>query len=393
MDDIVCSFCGKKFIEDNNTALLRSSLNPDCYICEHCLEMSASILRTRNVLIKEKENEFNVPTPKEIKTFLDDYIIEQNPTKKTISVAVYNHYKRLQLNNEDEDIQKSNILLIGDTGTGKTLFAQTISKLLNIPFAISDATALTEAGYVGEDVENILLKLIQNADNDVEKAEKGIIFLDEVDKLANRSAGASITRDVSGTGVQQALLKIIEGSDVNVPMHGGRKHPNQQYIKINTKNILFILGGAFDGLDKIIEQRINGKSSIGFNNTKIDKNISKKVLSEDLIKYGMIPELLGRVPIVSQLHPLNENMMLDILSKPKNCLINQYKKLLELDNIKLRFTNDVLKDIAHLAMEKKLGARGLRTIMEDIMEDIMYNAPNSNRKTITINQKYIKSLN
>lgn len=395
---IVCNFCGKEKNDDYNI-YIQGSLTPPTFICEDCVKKAFNFIELSNQTlaalneVSEKQPQtdvFKLPKPIQIKKFLDDYVIGQDKAKKTLSVAVYNHYKRLMLNDQDEEIQKSNILLIGNTGTGKTLLAQTISKMLDVPFAIADSTALTEAGYVGEDVENILLKLIQNAGNNIQKAERGIIFIDEIDKLADKSAGTSITRDVSGVGVQQALLKIIEGNDVNVPMQGGRKHPNQQYLKINTNNILFILGGAFDGLDKIVQKRINTKTNIGFtNNDMASVNKTSKILTEDLVHYGMIPELLGRVPIIANLNALDEEAMVNILSKPKNSLVSQYQKLLAMDNVELKFTHEGLKEIARIAMRRKLGARGLRSIMEDIMEDIMYEVPNKGADKITINKQYI----
>lgn len=395
-NEIRCEFCGKP--KNKVDKLVKSPID-NTYICDECIINAYDLLmedyyNDDNGTVDEM-NETPLPKPKEIKNFLDKYIIGQDRAKKAISVATYNHYKRIisSIYNNDEDIQKSNILLLGPTGSGKTLIAQTIAKMLDLPFAIADATSLTEAGYVGDDVESILLKLINNAGGDISLAERGIIFIDEIDKLAKKNFNVSITKDVSGEGVQQALLKIIEGTEATVPPQGGRKHPYQECLKINTKNILFICGGAFDGIEKIIKQRL-GKKSIGFNKESIimqDEEYLKYLESEDIIKYGLIPELVGRLPIVSTLNKLDEDAMVDILSKPKNSLISQYEKLFNIDDINLKFTDDALRCIAKIAMQKDLGARGLRSILEEIMEDIMFESPsNDNIKEIIIDEKFVK---
>ena len=385
--NVKCSFCGK--MQDE---VERIVAGPGVYICNECIDVCSNIVE--NDIYEDEDDEKytinneTVPTPKEIKDVLDEYVIGQEEAKKTLSVAVYNHYKRIKsLQNDknkkdDVEIQKSNILLLGPTGCGKTLLARTLAKILNVPFAIADATTLTEAGYVGEDVENILLKLIQAADYDIEKAERGIIYIDEIDKISRKSENPSITRDVSGEGVQQALLKIVEGTTASVPPQGGRKHPHQELLQINTENILFICGGAFEGLEKIIEQR-TGKKTIGFGaqiQDKTEKNraeVFKEMLPQDLLKFGLIPEFVGRLPIIATLNELDKQALIDIVTKPKNALVKQYKKLFKLDDVELEFEQDSLEAIVNKAIERKTGARGLRSIIEDIMRDIMYEIPSN----------------
>ena len=377
-DFLKCSFCNK-----TQPMVKKLIAGPGVYICDECIDLCNEIIDEE--LKEEKEVDFkDLPKPDEINTFLNEYVVGQQQAKKILSVAVYNHYKRVKygydLGKDDVEIQKSNILLIGPTGCGKTLLAQTLARILNVPFAIADATALTEAGYVGEDVENILLKLIQNSDFDIKRAETGIIYLDEVDKISRKSENPSITRDVSGEGVQQALLKILEGTEANVPPHGGRKHPHQDFIQINTSNILFICGGTFDGLDRIIEKRLN-KNSVGFIPEKIQKKTEKmdtlfsQVLPEDLLKYGLIPEFVGRLPVIATLSNLSEEDLIRILNEPKNSLVRQYKKIFAMDGVELTFKKDALKAIAGMALTRKTGARGLRSIMEEIMLEVMYEIP------------------